>query len=63
MFSGVIEYIKGIWYGAAFGDAVGARQTVIPVDIGVIIYWIILFRGYIGSDHMAFVKQENIELT
>lgn len=56
MFSGVIEYIKGIWHGSAFGDVVGARQTVIPVDIGVIIYWIILFRGYIGSDHMAFVK-------
>ena len=43
MFSGIIEHLKRIWARAPFGNSIDAWQTSIPVDMGVIIYWIILF--------------------
>lgn len=46
MFSGIFEQINKIWDRATFFDSINAWQTSIPVktiDIGVIIYWIILF--------------------
>lgn len=45
MFSGIIEHLKRIGERAPFGDSIDAWQTSIPVDIGVIIYWIILLCG------------------
>ena len=48
MFSGIIEHLKRIWERAPFGDSIDAWQTAIPVDIGVIIYWIILLCGLLA---------------
>ena len=48
MFSGIIENFKRIWERAPFGDSIDTWQTSIPVDIGVIIYWIILLCGLLA---------------
>ena len=48
MFSGIIEHLKRIWERAPFGDSIDVWQTAIPVDIGVIIYWIILLCGLLA---------------
>lgn len=48
MFSGVIEHLKRILERAPFGDSIDEWQTAIPVDIGVIIYWIILLCGLLA---------------
>lgn len=45
MFSGVIEHLSRILKRSPFGDSIDAWQTSISVDIGVIIYWIILLGG------------------
>lgn len=48
MFSGIIEHLKRIWARAPFDDSIDAWQTSIPVDMGVIIYWIILLCGLLA---------------
>ena len=48
MFSGIIEHLKRIWARAPFGNSIDAWQTSIPVDMGVIIYWIILLCGLLA---------------
>ncbi len=48
MFSGIIEHLKRTCERAPFGDSIDAWQTAIPVDIGVIIYWIILLCGLLA---------------
>lgn len=48
MFSGIIEQLKRIWEREPFGDSINAWQTTIPVNISVVIYWIILLCGLLA---------------
>jgi len=48
MFSGIFEQLKKIWARTPFSDSIDAWQTAFPVDMEVIIYWILLLCGILA---------------